>query len=161
MPGHKPAARRKKPAGEEKKPRRKRTHGFARPRMEEPTAQVSHAPDFCPECHTTLSGADRGMYFILRLTQLIVRPDSRLGMVRYKIAPKCLLPGPFSHSSVGGNSGVAGTVRSYNLVFTYPCQPERGMGAVGLSVLYCEPVPRVAMDFARNLARRSLVSCCV
>ena len=32
---------------------------------------------------------------------------------------------------------------------------------VSLSVLYCELVPRVATDFARNLARRSLVSCCV
>ena len=51
MPGHKPAARRKKAAGEEKKPRRKRPHGFARPRME-PTRQVVHAPEFCPECHT-------------------------------------------------------------------------------------------------------------
>ena len=30
---------------------------------------------------------------------------------------------------------------------------------VGLSVLYCELVPRVATGFARNLARRSLVSC--
>ena len=67
------------------------------------------------------------MYFILRLTQLIVRPDSRLGVLRYKIAPKCLLPGPFGHSGVGGNPGVVGTVRSYNLVFTYPCQPERGV----------------------------------
>ena len=56
MPGHKPAARGKKGAGEEKKPRRKRTHGFARRRMEEPTAQVTHAPEFCPEWHTTLSG---------------------------------------------------------------------------------------------------------
>ena len=64
---------------------------------------------------------DRGMYFILRLTQLIVRPDSRLGVLRYKIAPKCLLSDPFGHSGVGGNPGVAGTVRSYNLVFTYPC----------------------------------------
>ena len=45
---------------------------------------------------------DRGMYFILRLTQLIVRLDSRLGVLRYKIAPKCLLPGPFGHSGVGG-----------------------------------------------------------
>ena len=63
-----------------------------------------------------------GMYFILRLTQLIVRPDSRLGVLRYKIAPKCLLSGPFGHSGVGGNPGVAGTVSSYNLVFTYPCQ---------------------------------------
>ena len=44
-------------------------------------------------------------------------------MLRYKIAPKCLLPGPFGHSGVGGNPGVAGTVRIYNLVFTYPCQP--------------------------------------
>ena len=32
-------------------------------------------------------GADRGMYFILRLTQLIVRPDSRLGLLRYKSPP--------------------------------------------------------------------------
>ena len=29
-------------------------------------------------------------------------------MLRYKIAPKCLLPGPFGHSDVGGNPGVAG-----------------------------------------------------
>ena len=55
MPGHKPAARRKKPAEQEKKPRKKRQHGFARPRME-PAAQVTHAPESCPECHTTLSG---------------------------------------------------------------------------------------------------------
>ena len=68
------------------------------------------------------SPPDRGMYFILRLTQLIVRLDSRLGVLRYKVAPKCLLSGPFGHSGVGGNPGVAGTVRSYNLVYTYPCQ---------------------------------------
>ena len=55
MPGHKPAARRKEAAGEGKKPRRKRQHGFARPRME-PAAQVTHVPESCPECHTTLSG---------------------------------------------------------------------------------------------------------
>ena len=29
-------------------------------------------------------------------------------MLRYKIAPKCLLPGPFGHSDVGGNPGMAG-----------------------------------------------------
>ena len=46
---------------------------------------------------------DRGMYFILRPTQLIVRLDGRLGALRYKTAPKCLLPGPFGHSGVGGN----------------------------------------------------------
>ena len=55
MPGHKPAARRKKPAEQEKKPRKKRPHGFARTRME-PTRRVVHAPESCPECHTTLSG---------------------------------------------------------------------------------------------------------
>ena len=47
-------------------------------------------------------------------------------VLRYKIAPKCLLPGPFGHSDAGGNPGVAGTVRSYNLVFTYHCQPGWG-----------------------------------
>ena len=55
MPGHKPAAKRKKPAEQEKKPRKKRQHGFARPRME-PAVRVVHAPESCPECHTTLSG---------------------------------------------------------------------------------------------------------
>ena len=55
MPGHKPAARRKKPAAAENKPRRKRTHGFARPRVE-PTRRVTHAPESCPKCRTPLSG---------------------------------------------------------------------------------------------------------
>ena len=55
MPGHKPAARRKKPAADEKKLRKKRRHGFARPRME-PTGRVVHAPESCPECHTALAG---------------------------------------------------------------------------------------------------------
>ncbi len=55
MPGHKPAARRKKPAADEKKPRKKRPHGFARLRME-PTGRVVHAPEYCPECHTALAG---------------------------------------------------------------------------------------------------------
>ena len=55
MPGHKPGARRKKPAEQEKKPRKKRQPGFARQRME-PGRRVVHAPESCPECHTTLSG---------------------------------------------------------------------------------------------------------
>ena len=55
MPGHKPAARRKKMPEQEKKPRRKRPHGFARPQMKA-TRRVVHAPESCPECHTTLSG---------------------------------------------------------------------------------------------------------
>ena len=55
-----------------------------------------------------------------------MRSYSRSGLLRYKIAPKCLLPGPFGHFGVGGNPGVAGTVRSYNLVFTYPCQGHGG-----------------------------------
>ena len=48
MPGHKPAARRKKP-------RKKRQHGFARPRME-PAGRVVHASESCPDCHSTLTG---------------------------------------------------------------------------------------------------------
>ena len=55
MPGHKLAARAKKGAGEAKKLRRKRQQGFARLRMES-TAQVTHAPEFCSECPTALSG---------------------------------------------------------------------------------------------------------
>ncbi len=70
MPGHKPAARRKRAAGEGKEPRRKRQHGFARPRME-PTGQVTHAPEFCPECHTTLSGG-----WVQRTREVIELPVS-------------------------------------------------------------------------------------
>ena len=55
MPGRQPAARRKKPAEQDKKPRKKRPHDFARLRME-PAGRVVHAPESCPECHTTLSG---------------------------------------------------------------------------------------------------------
>ena len=55
MPGHKPAARRKKPTEQDKKPRKKRQHGFARPRMG-PTQRMVHAPESCPECHTALTG---------------------------------------------------------------------------------------------------------
>ena len=67
---------------------------------------------------------DRGMYFIWNLTQLNVRPYSRAGLLRYKIAPGYPLPGPFNHSGVGRGPEVAGPIRSYNLVFTYPCQGE-------------------------------------
>ncbi len=56
MPGHKPAARRKKPAADEKKPRKKRQHGFARLRTE-PARRVVHAPESCPERHSALAGA--------------------------------------------------------------------------------------------------------
>ena len=56
MPGRiNRAARRKKLAEQEKKPRKKRQHAFARPRME-PAGRVVHAPESCPECHTVLSG---------------------------------------------------------------------------------------------------------
>ena len=54
MPGDKPAAIRKKPAADQKKLRKKRQHGFARPRME-PTGRVVHALESCPECHTVLT----------------------------------------------------------------------------------------------------------
>ena len=70
------------------------------------------------------SPADRGMYFIWDFTQLNVRPHSRVGLLKYKTAPKCSLSGPFRHSGVGRNPGAVGPVRSYNLNFTYPCQLE-------------------------------------
>ena len=65
---------------------------------------------------------DKGMYFIWDFTQLNVRPHSRVGLLKYKTAPKCSLSGPFRHSGVGRNPGAVGPVRSYNLNFTYPCQ---------------------------------------
>ena len=68
----------------------------------------------------------QGYVFNLGLMQLNVRPCSRAGSIRYRIAPKCSLSGPFCHSGVGQNPAVAGLVRSYDLVFTYPCQPQDG-----------------------------------
>ena len=53
MPGNKPVSGRK-PVGE-KKPRRPRSRGFAR-RRTDPTRQVVHALDFCPECGTGMTG---------------------------------------------------------------------------------------------------------
>ncbi len=102
--------------------------------------------------------ADKGMYFIWDFTQLNVRPHSRVGLLKYKTAPKCSLSGPFRigpipsfrrrpesrrahsvipaqagiqagplrHSGAGRNPGAVGPVRSYNLNFTYPCQPLSG-----------------------------------
>ncbi len=43
----------------------------------------------------TLEGTDKGMYFIWDFTQLNVRPHSRVGLLKYKTAPKCSLSGPF------------------------------------------------------------------
>ena len=87
MPGHKPAVRRKKAAGEEKKPRRKRPHGFARPRME-PTRQVVHAPEFCPECHTALSGG-----WVQRTREVIELPVSPAEVTEHvfiaRTCPRC------------------------------------------------------------------------
>ena len=53
MPGNKLAPKRPRP--ERTEPRKKRTHGFARRRMN-PTRQVVHALDSCPECGTGMTG---------------------------------------------------------------------------------------------------------
>jgi hypothetical protein len=52
MPGHKPTVVAPKP---ERPPRRRRAHGFSRPRMA-PTATVAHALDRCPHCGDALAG---------------------------------------------------------------------------------------------------------
>ena len=81
--------------------------------------------DYLNELYVCLgTHPDRGMYFIWNLTQLNVRPYSRAGLLRYKIAPGYPLSGPFNHSGVSRGPEVAGPVRSYNLVFTYPCQGD-------------------------------------
>ena len=86
MPGHKPAARGKKRAGEAKRPLRKRRQGFARLRME-PTAQVTHAPEFCSECHTVLSGG-----WVQRTREVIELPVSPAEVTEHVfIARRCPL----------------------------------------------------------------------
>ena len=54
-------------------------------------------------------------------------------MLRYKIAPKCLLPGPFGHSDVGGNPGVAGRfVAIISFLHTPVSRGRGGGGTTGL-----------------------------
>ena len=52
-------------------------------------------------------------------------------MLRYKIAPKCLLPGPFGHSDVGGNPGVVGRFVAIISFLHTPVSIGRG-GGTGL-----------------------------
>ena len=86
MPGHKPAARGKKGAGEAKKRRKKRPHGFARTRME-PTRRVVHAPESCPECHTALSGG-----WVQRTREVIELPECPAEVTEHVfIARRCPL----------------------------------------------------------------------
>ena len=53
MPGNKPGSGSRPPT--EREPRKPRTHGFARHRME-PTERVEHAMEVCPDCGCELSG---------------------------------------------------------------------------------------------------------
>ena len=53
MPGNKPSSKRSRP--KRTGPRKKRSEGFARRRME-PTRQETHALESCPECGTGMSG---------------------------------------------------------------------------------------------------------
>ena len=53
MPGLKPKADGK--ADQPEKPRKRRSHGFARIRMT-PTQRVEHVVEQCPDCRTRLSG---------------------------------------------------------------------------------------------------------
>ena len=45
-----------------------------------------------------------------------------MSLLRYKIAPRYPLPVSLHHSGVGRDPEVAGPVRSYNPILTYPCQ---------------------------------------
>ena len=57
-----------------------------------------------------------------------MRSYSRSGLLRYKIAPKCLLPGPFGHFGVGGNPGVAGRFVAIISFLHTPVSYQRGRG---------------------------------
>ena len=87
MPGHKPAAKRKKLAEQEKKPRKQRPHGFARPRLE-PTGRVVHAPESCPKCQTALSGG-----WVQRTREVIELPAAPVEVTEHafmaRMCPLC------------------------------------------------------------------------
>ena len=87
MPGHKPAAKRKKLAEPEEKPRKQRPHGFARPRLE-PTGRVVHAAESCPKCQTTLSGG-----WVQRTREVIELPAAPVEVTEHafmaRMCPLC------------------------------------------------------------------------
>ena len=68
LPGHK-AGSATAPAAETRRPRKKRAHTFARPRLE-PTERVVHAMETCPECATRLVGGS-----VQRRREVIEIPD--------------------------------------------------------------------------------------
>ena len=104
--------------------------------------------------------------FHLGTPELNARSYSRADLLRYKIAPKYPLSGPFRHSGVGRNPGAVGPVRSYNLNFTYPYQPSEGGRTRRISFLGltkqtgCISVPRGSQrsDPVRALSQRDPIS---
>ena len=63
-------------------------------------------------------------------------------MLRYKIAPKCLLPGPFGHSDVGGNPGVVGRFVAIISFLHTPVSLSAGGGRVPAICATCEGLER-------------------
>ena len=71
------------------------------------------------------TGADRGMYFILRLTQLIVRPDSRSGVLRYKSPPNACCP---THSVIPAWAGIQGWWGRFVAIISFLHTPVSATG---------------------------------
>ena len=84
MPGNKPAST--KPIAPPK-PRKKRPHGYGRPRMT-PTQTIDHAVDVCPDCGTRLSGG-----WLQRTREVIEIPPSPVAVIAHqyiaRICPLC------------------------------------------------------------------------
>jgi hypothetical protein len=84
MPGHKPPAKPKPPP----KGRKKRAHGFGRPRLP-PTAAVAHAVETCPDCGTRLAGG-----WVQRTRQVIELPAQTVEVIEHQyVARECPLCG--------------------------------------------------------------------
>lgn len=88
MPGNKSEATRAKPPAKEPKERKKRAHGFGRPRLP-PTKTVQHAVAQCPECQTPLAGG-----WIQRTREVIDIPFVPVEVIEHQyIARECPLCG--------------------------------------------------------------------
>jgi transposase len=85
MPGHKPPPTKPKPPP---KARKKRAHGFGRPRMS-PTTTVAHAVDACPDCGTHLVGG-----WVQRTRQVLELPIQPVEVIEHQyLARECPLCG--------------------------------------------------------------------
>ena len=135
MPGNKPVSKRPRPGRTE--PRKKRTHGFARRRMN-PTRQVVHALDSCPECRTDMTGG--WVHRTREIIEIPLVPDrgDRAGLRSPHVRP--MPQAAFASGLVEGDGSGASALRNQS------DDPERYRAGLGRIL----PVHQLRAGHRRN-----------